>query len=292
MKKNNLKLCILRLLMFREMYGYEIGKHLSSKGLSSQLSYIYQILSEMKKDSLIKSYWLQRSLGVKRKVYSLDTRGWQELQNTLRKLIGDVHEFYMDYPARLPPEKWLLKWGQMITDIVPDVSNKTIVYVATNPNIKCLQVALKYSWEQTKGDVYLVTNKSEILNNNHKKLVVMNGDHMNIPLKQNFADAVIAFDPPKPETLGEAVAEFCRVVKNEGATAIGYPNIEEQDDPLTIGAFIERIQYGLDKYEPIDFSVLKSTFETYFQSVTSTKTADFTFFIGKTKKTKTQRKNS
>lgn len=172
----------------------------------------------------------------------------------------------------------------MITDIVPDLSKKTVVIVAAKPNIKAYQFALQYYCEQIKGDCYLITNKSEVLNLNLKNLVVMNGDHANITLKKDFADAIIAFDPPKPEAFSESVREFCRVINDEGVAAIGYPNIEEQDDPLTVGAFIERIEYELDKYEPIDFSLLKLTFETHFQSVTSTKTADFTFFVGKKQK--------
>jgi DNA-binding PadR family transcriptional regulator len=284
MKKDDLKTSILKILMLRELHGYEIGKHLASKGESGQMSYIYQILSEMKNEGLIKKIWLKGLAGPKRKVYSLDTGGWQELQATLRKLVDDVHEFYMDYLARLPPEKWLLKWERMITDIIPDLSKKTIVFVTTRPNIKAYQFALEYYCEKIKGDCYLITNKSELLNLYMKNLVVMNGDHANIPLRKDFVDIVIAFDPPKPEVLSDSIREFCRIINDEGVAAIGYPNIEEQEDPLTVGAFIERIQYGLDKYESINISLLRSTFETCFQSTTSNKTADFTFFIGKTKR--------
>lgn len=84
------------------MHGYEIGKHLASNGESGQMSYIYQILSEMKKEGLIKNVWLKGLAGPKRKVYSLDNAGWQDLQENLKKLVGDVHEFYMDSLARLP----------------------------------------------------------------------------------------------------------------------------------------------------------------------------------------------
>jgi DNA-binding PadR family transcriptional regulator len=284
MKKHDLKITILKLLMLKEMHGYEIGKYLLSKGESGQLSYIYQVLSEMKKEGLIKNIWLKGYTGPQRKVYSLDVGGWNELQATLADLVSSVHEFYIDYLARLPPEKWLLKWERMVTDIVPDLSSRTVVFVTIKPNIKAYHFALEYYSEQTKRDLYLITNKSEVLNLNLKNLVVMNGDHRNIPLRKDFADAVIAFDPPRPEALHDAVAEFYRVVKDEGVAAIGYPNIEEQEDPVTIGAFIERIQYGLDKHGIVDHSLLRSSFEAYFQSVTTIKTADFTFFIGKKQK--------
>ena len=283
MKKHDLKIAILRLLMLKEMHGYEIGRHLTTVGQSGQLSYIYQILSEMRKEGLIKSIWLKGTLGAKKKVYSLDTHGWQELQNTLHELVNSIHEFYMDYLARLPPEKWLLKWERMITNIVPELSLLNLVFVTVNPQIKTYQFALEYYSKKIKGDIYLVTQKSKLLTLNLNNVVVLNGDHTNIPLKKNFADAIIAFDPPQIEILPDSIAEFCRVVKEDGVAALGFPNLEEQDDPLTIGAYIERIQYGLENKVFIDEGSIRSTFEKYFKTVTSVKTADFTFFIGKNK---------
>jgi len=281
MKKHEMKIAILKVLLYKELHGYDIRRQLSIRGVSSQLSYIYQVLSEMRKEGLIKSIWLKGPNGLKRKVYSLDTSGLQELQAVCKNLVDSVHEFYIDYLARLPPEKWILKWEKMITDIIQTAENKTIIFIAAKPYaLKAYQYALEYTSDKTGRDVYLITDKSIDFNLNLNNLVIMNGKHTDIPLKRDFADAVIACDPPKPGALLEAVAEFHRVVKKGGVVAMGYPNIEEQEDPLTIGAFIERIQYGLEKSDFPDEKALTSAFKKYFNITKTTKAGDFTFFLG------------
>jgi DNA-binding PadR family transcriptional regulator len=286
MKKHDLKVSILRFLMLREMHGYEIGRQLSNDGVGSQLSYVYQVLSEMKNEGLIKSYWKRSNSGPKIKVYGLETRGWQELQATLKNLVNNVHEFYIDYLARLPPEQWLLKWERMITDIVPDLPSKTIVFVAAKAYaLKAYRYALEFTCQKTGRDIYLITDKSSDLNLNLRNLVTMSGSHAEIPLRADFADVVLAFDPPKPKTLNESVAEFSRVVRRDGAAAIGYPSIEKED-PLTIGAFIEKIHYELDASDFPDDKTIVTSFEKCFQTVTKMQAADFTFFIGRDKKFK------
>lgn len=270
--------------MFKEMHGYEIGRQLSSEGISGQLSYIYQVLSEMKNEGLIKSYWKRSPNGPKIKVYGLDTSGWQELQVTLKNLASSVHEFYIDYLARLPPEKWLLKWERMITDMGPDLQSKTIVFVAAKTYaLKAYRYALEYASQKIGRDIYLITDKPSDFNLNLKNLVVMSGRHYEIPLRTDFADIILAFDPPVPKALHDSVAEFNRVARKEGVAAIGYPNIETED-PLTIGAFIEKIHYDLNTSDFPDEKTIISTFEKHFHTVRKVKAADFTFYIGKGKK--------
>ena len=283
MKKRDLKVNILRFLMARDMHGYEIGRKLSSRGLSGQLSYIYQVLSEMRKEGLIKSIWQNRNNGRKRKVYSLAIGGREELQTTLKDIISSVHEFYSDYLARLPAKDWLIKWeGMLISNEMKEPS--TFVFVVDKPSaLRVYQFILEYYCNKVGRDVYLVKEKSIDFSVNLKNLVAMTGSHTEIPLRRDFADVVVAFDPPKPELLEEAVTEFHRVVKKDGVAAIGYPNIEEQEAPLTIGAFIERIHYDLNNQGFPDEQIIRLTFEKYFHTVKATRVSSFTLFTGKGK---------
>jgi len=93
MKKgmNDREKLILRLLLEREMCGYEISKELASKGTKFPTNYIYMTLCEMERKGLLKSRWLQKNTekksrpNTKKHFYSLSRNGEDELKGLLKE---------------------------------------------------------------------------------------------------------------------------------------------------------------------------------------------------------------
>jgi len=280
MKKRDLKMKILKLLKGREMYGYEICGVLTSKGENVQLSYLYKVLMEMSNDKLIRSYWRESDQGPNMKVYDLDTLGKQELRSMLKDAIEVVHDFYGDYLAKLPPEKGLLAWQRLIAGEFE--APKAVIFVLSRPAVLAMyRKALEmYCTEMDPNPVYLISEQAAALDLKMSNLIIMKGNHTDIPLRNDFADFVVALDPPKQKLVNEAVAEFYRVTKQGGTSVLGFPNIEEQEDPLSVGAFVERIEYDLANDKCLGREAIESIFRKRFHDVRTARVIDFTFFIG------------
>jgi SAM-dependent methyltransferase len=198
----------------------------------------------------------------------------------LREAIGVVHDFYGDYLAQLPPEEGLLEWERLIAGELQ--APKTVIFVISKPSVlpmyrKALE---RYCREMGRSPVYLISDQVGAFDFRLSNLVIMKGDHTNIPLRNDFADFVVALDPPKPKLTQKAVEEFHRVTKEGGLSVLGFPNLEEHKDPLSIGAFVERIEYGLADDKQLDAEAIESIFKRHFQKVRTAKILDFTFFIG------------
>jgi len=271
---------ILKLLKSREMHGYEICGILSASGETVQLGYLYKILMEMSNEGLIKSYSRKSVQGPNRKVYGLDANGRKELRSMLREAIGIVHDFYGDYLAQLPTEKGLLEWERLIAGEFH--GPKAVIFVLSRPSVLAMyrKALERYCREMGQNPVYVVSEHDVAFDLNLDNLVHLKGSHVDIPLKNNFADFVVALDPPRSNSVVEAVAEFHRVAKEGGASVLGFPNIDEREDPLSIGAFIERIEYGLEDSKQLSKEGITSVFKKYFGDVFTVKVLDFTFFIG------------
>lgn len=82
MLKGTLEGCILKVISFKETYGYEISQRLREYGFSTiSAGTIYPLLLRLEKNGLIIANYRESSLGPKRKYFSISPTGKEELAN-------------------------------------------------------------------------------------------------------------------------------------------------------------------------------------------------------------------
>jgi PadR family transcriptional regulator PadR len=117
MHKDDLKKTIVELLSTAEMHGYEVQKQLASRGFRLNISYLYRVLAEMETDGYLEGTRMKSALGPERKVYRLGKKGTNQLDQELKEAVKTIHVKYMQYLAKLPPEKSAIrklqrKWAE------------------------------------------------------------------------------------------------------------------------------------------------------------------------------------
>lgn len=100
MLKGTLESCILKVISYRETYGYEISQELQEYGFSNiSEGTIYPLLLRLEKNGLITAQYRESPLGPKRKYFSISPTGreeldtfysnWMELENAVNMLFQD-----------------------------------------------------------------------------------------------------------------------------------------------------------------------------------------------------------
>lgn len=79
-KKGVIELCILSVLIKKDMYGYELSEYISNK-IDISDGTVYPILRKLKADGLVKTYLSEDSGGPPRKYYSITELGKSEFEN-------------------------------------------------------------------------------------------------------------------------------------------------------------------------------------------------------------------
>lgn len=97
MLKGILEGCILKVISFKETYGYEISQQLQEYGfLSISEGTIYPLLLRLERNGLLAAQYRESSLGPKRKYFSITPAGqadleaflvnWKELESAVNEL--------------------------------------------------------------------------------------------------------------------------------------------------------------------------------------------------------------
>ena len=104
MLKGTLEGCILKVISYKETYGYEISQQLQEYGFSNiSEGTIYPILLRLEKNGLITAQYRESSLGPKRKYFSLSSAGqteldaffssWKELESAVNQLFSNGGQY-------------------------------------------------------------------------------------------------------------------------------------------------------------------------------------------------------
>lgn len=81
MLKGTLENCILKVISYKETYGYEISQELQKYGFSNiSEGTIYPLLLRLEKNGLITTQYRESPLGPKRKYFSISMAGKKELE--------------------------------------------------------------------------------------------------------------------------------------------------------------------------------------------------------------------
>ncbi len=75
LRRGVLEPCVLALLGRRERYGYELVGELSEAGLVASEGTVYPLLSRLRRDELVTTFWRESESGPPRRYYALTDRG-------------------------------------------------------------------------------------------------------------------------------------------------------------------------------------------------------------------------
>jgi len=265
----DLRKIILKMFGDREFYGYDVHKKLLSENVKIEISRLYRVLNEMKREGLLESRWERSQLGPRKRVYQLGRKGREELDNILLDAIKTVHSFYGKYLMKLPSK---LNPVDGICSLLTDEmkGTKNIGYVT--PNFSPIHERMIYALHDKvpEGNIYLVKPRSVKVKMNLDNLLFLDGAYDNIPMKDGYFDLLVVIDLPKEEVLETVLRECHRVSSQNGRLGILTPTIliHKYEDPLTIGDFVEKYEHEkIERGEHVDKEVLQPLLENYFKRV-------------------------
>lgn len=269
MKTEDIQKSILRIFRGGELYGYDIHKKLSTMKVDIDLSRLYRILNDMKKEGLLESRWEKSRSGPRKRMYRVTEVGKGKLRGILLEAIEVVHSFYGEYLMGLAPEENpLLEIIGLMTESFQ--GNENIAYITTKPfgvNEVIISIILK---KITEGKLYLVRPRSLEVSLELDNLHTLGGTYEDIPLKNDFVDLVIVIDLPTEELLKDAVEEWKRILAPKGRLAILTPTVLVKDfeAPLTIGDYVEKYEHEIiEKGQTIEEKLLSDALTEAFEDI-------------------------
>jgi PadR family transcriptional regulator PadR len=282
MHKDDLKKTIVEMLNTAEMHGYEVQKQLASRGFRPNISYLYRVLAEMETEGYLEGTRMKSALGPERKVYRLGKKGTSQLDQELKEAVKTIHVKYMQYLAKLPPEKSTIRKLQRLLDSQVGRSD-TILVVAPKVFYDWMLSSLGSVVED--GKIYLVKPQSVKLSVECANLIVLDTSVENISLKDNFVDAVRVHG--EPENVRRALKEFHRVLKKDGSLAfiVPYSHPNKDNYPLTMGEFVEKVEHEVleEDETKLDYAFAGSLLSHYFSKVKRHRLAHLAIFVAKGK---------
>jgi PadR family transcriptional regulator PadR len=80
MRRGSIEYCVLALLQFEDRYGFEITRKLSENdGLVTSEGTVYPLLTRLRNDGLVETYWQESTEGPPRRYYRITTEGREAL---------------------------------------------------------------------------------------------------------------------------------------------------------------------------------------------------------------------
>ncbi|NNN00980.1 MAG: PadR family transcriptional regulator [Acidimicrobiaceae bacterium] len=90
MRRGAIEYCVLSLLQSQDHYGFEITRELSeADGLVTSEGTVYPLLTRLRNDGLVETYWQESTAGPPRRYYRITTNG----QSALRSFIEQWARF-------------------------------------------------------------------------------------------------------------------------------------------------------------------------------------------------------
>jgi PadR family transcriptional regulator PadR len=269
LRTEELKKTILKMFGGSELYGYDVNRRLSLQGVEVELSRLYRVLNEMRKDGLLDDRWEKSRHGPRKKMYSVSEKGREALNEILLEAIATVHRFYGEYLMSLYPE--INVFGEILGLLAEGLEgHETIAYITTKYLGIHELIVSRLKEMVPEGRIYIVKPDSLDISVNLENVYIHNGSYEDIPFKNRFVDRLILIDLPSKEIIEEAAREWQRVVNEKGIISIFTPTIliQRQDDPLTIGDFVEKYEHEIiEKGEHVDREILLSTLGNLFKQV-------------------------
>lgn len=99
LRRGVLEPCVLALLRRGERYGYDLVGELSEAGLVASEGTVYPLLSRLRRDELVTTFWRESDAGPPRRYYALTERGrahlaafrgsWTQFTASVEQILGE-----------------------------------------------------------------------------------------------------------------------------------------------------------------------------------------------------------
>jgi len=269
MRTADLEKVILKLFGHKEFYGYEVHKILASEGIEIEISRLYRVLNGMLKEGLLESSWETSRLGPRKRMYRMGEKGRAAFNDIFVDAIKTVHSFYGLYLQSLIPKvNVFTEIYQLLTNELKDDATLVFITLGFTP---MHEMIVQYLHRRLpRGRIVLVKPSTLTVDVNLPNLLFLDGFHNEVPLKTGYADHLIVIALPTKKSLAGALKEWHRVLKPHGTLAILTPAIllEQYEDPLSIGDFIEKHEHeNIEKGEHLDKELLEEYVNRYFKKL-------------------------
>jgi PadR family transcriptional regulator PadR len=269
LRTNELRRTILKMFGSSELYGYDVNRRLALQGVNVELSRLYRVLNDMKKEGLLDDRWERSRHGPRKKMYSVSEKGREALNEILLEAIATVHSFYGKYLMSLYPD--INVFGDVLGLLAEGLEGQEKIAYLTSKYFGSHELIVSRLKEMIpEGRIYIVKPETVDIDVNLENVYVHTGSYDDIPFKNGFVDRLILIDLPNKDVVKEAAKEWKRVIHEKGMLSILTPTIliQRHDDPLTIGDFVEKHEHQIiEKGELVEREYLMSTLEGLFQKV-------------------------
>lgn len=234
MRKDVLERAVLRALHGKELHGYAIQRELTSAGFHVEVGNLYRVLRSMEEQTQVRSRWSESHRGPKKRVYAVGPEGRRQREVMLREAIFTILQEYADY---------------LTAHVAPQTEDlEGTIVVVTSPFFDPVRqtVLRRISSRLARGRLFLVKPPQVSFEYDNRKVTILDGSHLSIPVKDGIATGVILNDIPSGPDMDLALDETLRVLHPKGWLSIAtlFPT-RPSDDPAPLSVYLFRLMATL-----------------------------------------------
>src|SRR3989442_5293998 len=250
MNKEALKRLIIRILIDREISGYDAYKELVTKGIRLRSNYLYMILSEMRNNGLLKARWVENEKRPRKHLYSLSEGGQEEFREQVRDSLNVIMDAFIHANLNaqdLPDHVNVFKGALARFGIAPPGEGDKFVY--TSPSfdpLVCYPLGIRLLSEMyPTSSLFVVKPAGVKFYDDRPNVTFVDGRRHDMPLKDGFADYLMleGFPRAAPET--KTILECARVLNDRGHLIVRVPGVMVEENKPRFNNFAE---FALKQY--------------------------------------------
>lgn len=269
-KKLAIKRSVLRTIALKDRYGNEILEDLRLAGIQPKSNYLYEILSEMEKEGLIRGRWSLNSGGrPSRHYYGLAEGGEKELDHMVWESFDLINERVL--LARVKETPGMLDAVFSKIDVPAPTGKFVAVLPESNPAVSYwLHLHSQIATFQNTT-LYVVKPPNIPFPDPPSGITVLDGRRSNLPLKDGFADYLLMAGLPADSGVEETLEECARILNNDGHLILKHPNSLSEDRSQKSVAgyeYFANLLYEIyDRDGMINFGIVLKMLSRRFQKV-------------------------
>ncbi len=274
MKKHGITKLITRILLYRELPGYDVYREVLAKGVQVRPNYVYMILTEMRSKGLLAARWVESGNGPRRHLYSLSEKGREDFRQMVKDSLMLMMDAYVqaNLNARDGPDHANSIKRSFDAYGVPYPGRGERVVVATPPfdPLICLPLGFRVMSAMFPSSSIVVVKPPGLkFYDDRPNVTFVDGQRHDMPLKDGFADYLMLEGFPREASVKETIRECARVLKDNGHFILRVPKVmtEEQRPKFTNFAEFTMKQYYdiLEQDRKISLENLRSLITEYFE---------------------------
>ena len=274
MKKSGIANLITRIVLHRELSGYDIYREMLAKGVQIRPNYAYMILTEMRSKGLLSARWVESQRGPRRHLYSLSEKGREEFRQMLRDSLTVMMDAYVQ--ANLKARDGADHANSIKSSFdrygVPHPGRGDRVVIATPPfdPLICLPLGFRVMSEIFPSSSIVVVKPPGVrFYDDRPNVTFLDGQRHDMPLKDGFADYLMLEGFPREASVKDTIRECARVLKENGHFILRVPKVmtEEQTPKFTNFAEFTMKQYYdvLEQDRKLSLENLRILLSEYFE---------------------------